>query len=374
MNTSTPANKIYGRIVIFFLILTVAAIFLVLHFALAKATITIDGYQQDREANVLVELKPEGSEVSAESIFGKILTTEVEPAVSVAVNATTQAGSKAAGQVTIINNYSKDQALVKTTRLLTADNKLFRISESVLVPAGGQVNVWAQADQAGDEFLIAPSKFTIPGLWEGLQDKIYAQSNETMKLQSSPSYAVGEADLKNAADKAKAEALAKSLQYFNSQTSNNLQLEEKNIFLQAGAITKSSGLGEAKEQVEFQQKFSAYGLVFNFDDLLKAAENKFANSLPGNEKLISLNKDNLTYTIAELNTDKGTAVINVHSTATVSGKQGNTDIDKTKLVGLTASQAAEYLKNELKIDSATIKLWPFWVTRIPKLQDHIIIE
>ena len=36
-------------------------------------------------------------------------------------------GEEISGKVFLINNYTKDQPLVATTRLLTADNKLYRL-------------------------------------------------------------------------------------------------------------------------------------------------------------------------------------------------------------------------------------------------------
>ena len=92
-----------------------------------------------------------------------------------------QAEAQATGTVTIYNSWSENQPLMATTRLLTPDGVLFRIKERVDVPAGGKIeNVEVYADQPGTSGNIGPTSFTIPGLWQGLQEKIYAENSEPM--------------------------------------------------------------------------------------------------------------------------------------------------------------------------------------------------
>ncbi|PWB39108.1 MAG: hypothetical protein C3F02_00610 [Parcubacteria group bacterium] len=373
-NNHNRASKIYSRIVFFFLILTIVAIGVVLNFALAKATIKIKGYTVDQEADVLVEVLPEGSEASSDQVLGKILNTSFDAEVSQEVSQTKIVGQKAAGYVTIYNNYSQNQSLVKTTRLLTPDNKLYRLSESIMVPAGGKVKVWAEADQAGEQFLTEATKFTIPGLWEGLQDKIYGQSDEAMQMQSIPKYVITENDLAEAQKKITATAGPQALQTFNDLVSDNLKLDLTNLSLKYEDLAGNPTIGQETKEFKFKQTVKAYGVVFNKDDLNKATQVKFKNSLPANESLVSADLTNLKYAIVELDVDKGRAVINVKFNVKVNGNNGLADIDKNRLAGQSIGEAQNYLKDELKIEGAEINLWPFWVNKIPSFKDHIIIE
>lgn len=368
------SNKIYSRIVIIFLILTIMAIGLVLHFALAKATIKIQGYQEERPANVLLEIQPEGTGSSPEAIFGKILNTSFEAEVIQEVSQTKVAGQRAAGYVTIYNNYSKNQTLVKTTRLLTPDNKLYRLTETVQVPSGSQVTVWAEADQEGEQYLSAPAKFIIPGLWEGLRDKIYGQSEEAMQMQSIPKYIITPADIDQAQEKLAVAAQEQSLNAFNQMLSDNLQITAANLSLKYENGDATPLLGQETREFKYQKKVTAYGLVFNQEELVRAAQEKFKNSLSNNETLSSADTSNLNYNVVELDVAKGRAVLDVQFNAKVSGNNGLANIDKNRLAGRSISQAQDYLQNELKINEAQITLWPFWVQTIPTFQDHIIIE
>lgn len=96
---------------------------------------------------------------------------------------------KARGFVTIYNYYNKPQPLVTSTRLLSPSGLTFRIDENINVPSSsvvngevvpGEIRVSITADKIGPEYRIEPSKFSIPGLWVDLQDKIYGESFKSM--------------------------------------------------------------------------------------------------------------------------------------------------------------------------------------------------
>ena len=80
---------------------------------------------------------------------------------------------KASGRVLIFNAYNtSSQRLIKNTRLESADHKIFRIDESVVVPGmkvvGGKsvpglVEAIVYADVPGKEYNIGLGDFTIPG-------------------------------------------------------------------------------------------------------------------------------------------------------------------------------------------------------------------
>lgn len=100
--------------------------------------------------------------------------------------------NKSRGKIKIYNSYSSTaQLLVSNTRFLSQEGKLFRLLSNTTVP-GAQVEagkvipsfIEAEviADQAGEEYNIGPSRFTIPG-FKGTPkyDKFYAESQDSMK-------------------------------------------------------------------------------------------------------------------------------------------------------------------------------------------------
>ncbi|MCB9802817.1 hypothetical protein H6761_02240 [Candidatus Nomurabacteria bacterium] len=365
-------QNVYGKIVAFFLILVIAAIFIIFHFALAKVTIKIYSQVKNLEYSSLVELWPENSlEVSADKILGKVIHQEFELSVSVPSQATAQTSEKAGGYVTIINNYSKDQALVATTRLLTPDNKLYRLQKKVIVPAGQSIEAWAEADKAGAEYEISESKMIIPGLWEGLQDKIYAET-KGMSLSGQPVYQVSEESLAQAEEKIKADSSKQALDLINLQLPQKLQIKENRLFLEYQTI-ESSKLGEQTNETTLTQKIKVSALVFDEETLLEIAKNKFIENLSSTSKLVEFLPETFSYQIIEIYPEKEQAVIETKLSAKVSSKQHLLEINKEELIGKTADEINQYL-NQFTIDQAEIEFFPFWVNKVPKFQDHIIIE
>lgn len=98
-----------------------------------------------------------------------------------------EVNQKAAGELTIYNNYSEaPQVLITNTRFQTPDGKIFRIGESVTVPGKkgttpGSVKVKVSADAYGAEYNISATEFTIPGFKGTARfDGFYAKSTEPM--------------------------------------------------------------------------------------------------------------------------------------------------------------------------------------------------
>ncbi|MFA6307903.1 MAG: hypothetical protein WC664_03645 [Patescibacteria group bacterium] len=371
--TKRKSNTAYSKLVSFFLFLTIIAIFVVIHFALAKVQIKIYSNLETKESSVLVEMQAEDSEdISTETILGKIITTELELSATVDSSKETTSSDKAGGYVTIYNNYSKNQALVKTTRLLTPDNKLFRLSEGVTVAAGDQVKVWAEADKEGEEFVTGAITFIIPGLWEGLQDKIYAETTEGMSLQSIPGFAVTEENIAVAKEKIRLEAIAKSIATINEMVGDKLAIDENRLKLEFEDID-SNQVGDISETTTVTQKITVHALIFDQESLLKVAQEKLAKELESGQVLVNFENNQISYNILEINLEKNEAIIEVKTNTTISSSENNWDIDKSELVGLNEQGLRDYFQkfNPEKIE---IKFSPFWVKTTPRLKDHIIIE
>lgn len=105
---------------------------------------------------------------------------------SVPAEGTENANDPAQGTITVYNEQAKIQELIKNTRFESPDGLIFRIRDSVKVPAAsdsapGTLNVTVYADEGGERYNIGATTFTLPGL-EGsaLFDQVYARSAEPM--------------------------------------------------------------------------------------------------------------------------------------------------------------------------------------------------
>ena len=367
------SSNVYSRLVGFFLFLTIITIFVVTHFALAKVHIKIYSDVEDKEASVLIEMQSANApDLAPDALIGKIISTELEITATVASSKETVNSSKAGGYVTIYNNYSQKQALIKTTRLLTPDNKLFRISEGVTIPAGSEVRVWAEADGEGEEFITEATTFIIPGLWEGLHDKIYADTTEGMTLQSIPGFTVTQENLKAAREQIEREATTQSLAIINELVAEKLAIDQTRLRLKFEDIS-SNQAGDISEETSITQKITAHGLVFDQEDFIKKAKEKLSKELDNGQALINFDEDKITYSVLEINLEKDEAILEIKTSVTVSSSENTWDIDKENLIGLDEQGLREYFK-QFNPEEVDIKFSPFWVKSTPLLKDHIIIE
>ena len=102
-----------------------------------------------------------------------VVTTEKTEEKEVPATGESHVEKKAIGTITIYNNYSSaNQRLVKNTRFETPNGRIYRISDSVVVPGRkgtgasatpGSVDALVTADAAGESFNLEESDFTIPG-------------------------------------------------------------------------------------------------------------------------------------------------------------------------------------------------------------------
>jgi hypothetical protein len=132
----------------------------------------------------------------------ELLTLEETGERTVTATTSEDVTEQATGEITLYNAFSKDsQRLIKNTRFESADGKIFRIRESVMIPGytahtadtandgpliegkvPGIIIVKVFADIAGDAYNIGPTRFTIPGFKGSPQfDAIYAESKAPMR-------------------------------------------------------------------------------------------------------------------------------------------------------------------------------------------------
>ncbi len=179
----SPQN-LYKKIGVSFIVLTLILVIAVIYFSFSEATINIKSAHEKISVEFMAQVMPKealaGYSGTTEAVSGGIYSATVRGRQTFQVSGGKAGEAQATGEITIINNYSKAQPLVATTRFLTPNGILFRLSKRVDVPAGGRVKAEVYADQPGKQGEIGPTRFTIPGLWPGLQDKIYAESSEPM--------------------------------------------------------------------------------------------------------------------------------------------------------------------------------------------------
>ncbi|XOU95036.1 MAG: hypothetical protein ACNFW9_03150 [Candidatus Kerfeldbacteria bacterium] len=382
-NLSTlQTTKIYKKIIIIFSIVVFATLGIIIYYSFSKTVLTITLVPQDTETNFNIDIKEELSEEDLDSnhkMTGTFLSTIV---TNTKTYTNTNQGEKvdalASGTVTIYNNWSDLQPLAATTRLLSLDGVLFHTKDRVDVPAGGKLeNVEVYADKEGISGNIEKTTFTIPGLWEGLQEQIYAESFTPMTG--------GQQDAKIITQKLIDEA--------TTNLREELLDEAKSIFAQSDEVLnkKYEKLGQALSTITLEKittpeagiiapsfdltlKLNVLGIIFDENELITIAENNVILNLADDEKLYSLSDKLISYSPSTPNFDEKNATLNIDFATQKILRSTSSIFDKDNLVNKDENEIKAYFSNFNGIGTISTKFSPFWVSKTPTLKDHIELE
>ncbi len=117
----------------------------------------------------------------------EVITVEKVATANVDSEGTETVNQAAQGAITIMNKQPNSQQLIKNTRFQTPDGLVFRIRDSVTIPASkngtpGAIKTNVYADAAGEQYNVGATTFTVPGLKGNASfDLVTAVSDEPMK-------------------------------------------------------------------------------------------------------------------------------------------------------------------------------------------------
>lgn len=337
-------------------------------------------------ATITISPKYKDVEVSDTFLFFKddILIDNSSSTLSKTVlkSAPKQINQKATGIITVYNNFSDaPQTLIKNTRFQSPDGKIFRITDSIVVPGKkgsvpGSIDAKVSADTYGVDYNITETDFKIPGfkgtakynLFYGKSSKAMSGGiSGTVSIVSNDDIAIANRDLK--------------------PSLNNISTSEAKKFSHEGY-------------------FSLYdNLIINYSDnqsLLMTTEQStyilFASSM-----LISIKKEILAKMIAEqvmkenfnsneivkiedisdlvFTLDPNMDLINSNILKVlITGKvriiwDYNKEDIKNSLIGKKSSTFGEVLKDySSSIVVSNYKISPFWIRSFPNSANKIKIE
>jgi len=369
--------NLYRRLVWRFIIFTVILLLIVFYFSFSKLDIIIFPKGEAINDSLLLKVSPtattsEDAETDfREQVEGTVKETTVTEEKVFSSTGEEFVGEELYGKVKIINNSNKAQALVATTRILSPDNKLFRIKNPVNVPAGGEVEVDIYTDKPSEEMAIGATTFTIPGLWLGLQDKIYAKSSENFIYRQKVNRYIKASDIEQAM-KEMNDLLLMKVKSSGPLVSDNDQVLYET--LSPASFVASAKVGEAKENFTVTAKGSLVVVMFAKDQAAKLTAAKLALLVPDDKELVDYNQDNITYTFDNYDSKTGVATIKASFTGTMILKNNTEIIDKKKLVNLNRQQLENYLKTFPEIKNYEFKFFPSFINRAPRLPERIQVE
>ena len=283
--------------------------------------------------------------------------------------------SKAAGTITIYNKNNKAQPLVAGTRLVSDGGKLFRTTERVDAPVNGSVAVDVIADQVGKDYEIDPSHFILPGLWPGLQDKIYGESATAMSGGTTDTKVATINDIQKAKEASRSEIYDQGINELNSQIKKinadwNVSATRKEIVTE----NVNAEPDQATSTIEVSSSMNILGVAFDASaterQVLELAESQISA-----EDSFSRNTDKpITYTIERYDVKTNTVEVRALLSGSTTVKLTNPMFDRKNLVNKDRQEITGYFSGFKEVDSAEVRFSPFWVIRAPSLPDHIEVR
>jgi len=305
----------------------------------------------------------------------------------------------ARGTVRVINKYSRPQTLVKSTRLLTSDNKLYRIDKTISIPSKGEVSVGVYADKAGSEYAIGPTQFTIPGLWIDLQKFIYAVSDDAFVGTPGvgtvqPEIAPKPVAVKPAAPAAGASTSTKIV------TEGNLRDAEsvlKDAAFEQAKRTLAAELGETKftgvvyftklidkkftvkagdraDRFMASVKLDVTAVYYPPEDMSAFIRGKLKEKIPEGREFLPFNDQSVRYALESADAKSESASIHVSSDAEYRLTSASPALQKAAVAGKSKDEAIAALQALEGVDSVKVIMHPSWMSKIPTLKDHIDLK
>jgi len=372
-------SRVYRNIALSFIFVALVLIFVIFYFSYTRATIIVTAKKEKVETSLIATIDSTltlASPVTAGNglrLPGRVIEIKEEGGDTFSTSPEATLKAQASGQAIIYNRYSKAQPLIATTRLLAPDGKLFRLRDYVLVPAGGQVEEEIYADQPGPEGEIGPSRLTIPGLWTGIQDRIYVETTKPLTGGTRKSRALTQADVDHATTELAADLSRLAKQEIKSQLRAGEELVEAAIKQEIIETAVDKSLGEETPEFSLTMRLRVIAVVFNQEDLLSFARERLKSQVPEGKELAEVDLAGVTFGIQEYNLSGGTATLRLTVPGVMRIQTNHPLLNKAQFMGLSADEVKAYLKNFESVEQVETRFNPFWMDKVPNLRDHIIV-
>jgi len=373
--------KMVGR-VLFFLI--IAAIFCQIFLARVEIVIWPETKSLNFKEKVAIDSKISQVDVANKIIPGKIFEDQKSASQQFSSSGKIFKKAEARGIIRVYNNYSTSpQVLMAATRFISDTGKLFRSVKKVTIPGGkyekdklvpGELDVEVEAAEAGPDYNIGPATFSIPGFaGTPKYTAFYGKSFSPMAGGF-----LGEVPQVTQEDLEKAKNILQDKLKKESRDSIRAKISEDFILLDEGIsqeIIDASSLIKAGAEVEkfiFQVEIKTLAIVFKKSDLENFASELIDLNTPEDKK-VQKESLKISYSPESVNIKEEKITLNLDISAKIF-----TDIDeislKKALVGKSLKETQTLLEEFPKIIKAQVKVFPFWIKKVPSVQEKIKIK
>jgi hypothetical protein len=292
------------------------------------------------------------------------ITVQKTATANVPAESTVTANDPASGTITIANSQTKPQALIKNTRFQSAQGLVFRIRDSVTIPAGGHIDATVYADEAGDKYNIGPTTFTVPGLkGSTAYTQVTAKSDAPMAggfTGTRPSVAQATKDTQYSQIQSKLSA--------DMQKDLAAKIPQGYVLVPGASFTNFAPNPDAagpSGTVTLSETGTVTAVVLPADALARAIAFKAVGTY-GGQPVTLTNVQGLTAKPAQTSVAPDAQQFDFNLTGTVTIVW---QVDPAKIAGAVAGKsrsAAEIALQSLpEVSKATLVLRPFWASTFP---------
>ncbi|MFH0852503.1 MAG: hypothetical protein V1845_02790 [bacterium] len=320
------------------------------------------------------------ADVAANKIPGQIVKLEEKETAEFSASGQRQLNDKAKGVITVFNAYSSEpQTLVETTRFLSPQGKIYRLTKTVTIPGAkvqdakiiaSSLDVNVEADQPGVDYNIGSADFTIPGFKGSPKyTGFYGKSQNAMTGGSTENVRVmTQEDFDKAKEKVWGLLKQKAEKELTDQIPNGYKLVSGALATQMGEVKPSVEVGGKAEKFTLTIKATARALIFLEEDIWRLIQNDLADILSDTKEIQK--RTQVEYKDIKVDMEKGQLSFKVQGSQEVVWK-----VDTEEIKKITAGKKEQEIKDVLfgrpEIKEARFSLWPFWSSKIPKQLDKI---
>ncbi len=377
--TSTPSKKSTTKRfnwskLLFLLIVPVVIGGVLFFWDFTKAEVEVWPRKNEKNVSINIEVINKEQEdfdgelwIDKKKIPGELVTST--QTVSGTFESSGTVKEKARGTVKIYNNYSASpQTFRAQTRLISDNGKVFKIPERVTIPGKPKsIEVEAVAAEAGEEYNIDPSTFSIPGLHgTALYGQFIGKSFQPMEGGGTFPQ-ITEQDITISERQLKKQAVGK----FQNNLSG-LELLTDGSEIEVLNFNTSNKVGEKVKEFEGSLKANIKALGFKKSNIEEFARAYILDEIPAGSKIIP-NTLQINYRVVEKNLEEGKIDLELDISAKTY-KDIKEAIIKKGLIGKTVQEAEMFLKNQEEVKNVKVNLWPFWVKQIPGNKNKIKVE
>ncbi len=369
---ASSVNKSYKTVTIIFIFLSLIILVGTSYFGLAQARVMIKVFPHSTIADFPLTINLDEDNELITGLNGKLYDITVSKTVEQNVQPTPISDTKTGGIMNVVNEYSREQKLVRTTRFLASDGKLYRTVSDITVPGKTTVKVKVLADKDGVEQAVpAGTKFIIPGLWVGLQDKIYGEASSDFNISTEEVQIVSQTDIDNAAQAGVAQLTQEALASLkgNLKPSETLNPSLAHVTVIKGEPAEN--VGTETQVLHYNIELRVQAIAIDEEDLLAAVNTEIQTYIPQDNNLLPIKVSDLEIILGELN-DSSVSV-------RISGKASYTPsalddlLDRSELTGKSKDDIKTIVENHDGMVVEKIEFRPAFRSKSPQLTGQIKI-